>query len=317
MSDEASELSDDEDAEQFAGDRDGVLPPLEPNQILRLVERTAALGLHFPKKIDHFNPEEARLTYNGHLESWGLNKREPPHARGQEQPRVFVSRPPLENCSWSVDLSDAKLRALLAMPHAERAKKLHIYASGEATVNRQLAGRGFLAQSLVYMEDDAALPAAVDPTAMNESESEGEHDISAPERLTLPPCMPSLPSGKPAAATIVKEYEEYVKVGDDVYSPMRLWTLQARKVHEKLRLQTSLFGRRAQLYLYVVSRGVEPEEMTEKESDLRKLKKAWMEHMPKEEAKQVDFSRAARVATERRQAATAAAQAAAAQLADM
>ena len=45
MSDEASELSDDEDAEQFAGDRDGILPPLEPNQILRLVERTAALGL--------------------------------------------------------------------------------------------------------------------------------------------------------------------------------------------------------------------------------------------------------------------------------
>ena len=31
------------------------------------------------------------------------------------------------------------------------------------------------------------------------------------------------------AAAIVKEFEEYVKIGDDVFSPMRLWTRVARQ----------------------------------------------------------------------------------------
>ena len=78
------------------------MPPLGEDQMLQLVERTAALGLHFPKKIEHFKPEDARLAYNGHMESWGFDKRE------------------------------------------------------------ALAGRGYTPQSLVYLEDDTALPQVVD-----------------------------------------------------------------------------------------------------------------------------------------------------------
>ena len=290
---ECSDLSSvDEHQEQFDGDA-AVLPPLQEGEILKLVERTAALGLHFPKKIEQFNPEDARLTYNAHLAKWGLDKREPPHARGVQQPRVFVSRPPLESCAWYVDLSDAKLRELLALTHAERAKKLPIHASGEAVVQRQLAARGYTPQPLVYLEDDTALPRPVDTDALGELD-DAPGELSAPSRLRLPDKVPSLPSGKPAAPIIVKEFEDYVVVGEEVFSPMRLWSLAARQGHEKLMKQTTLFGRRAQLYLFIVSRELEPEEVPGKESELRKEKHAWMESMTKAETRDVNFARAAR-----------------------
>ena len=268
--------------------------------MLQLVERTAALGLHFPKKIENFKPEDARLAYNGHMESWGFDKREAPHPRGVEQPRVFVTRPPLENCTWMVDASDAKLRELLALPVAERAKKLPIFASAEAAVITQLAGRGYTPQSLVYLEDDTALPPVVDAAAIPEPEPEQEGaDVSAPARLTLPPKMVPLPHGKPAAASIVTQFEDYVVSGDDVYSPMRLWTLVARQAHEDLMKQTTLFGRRAALYLYIVSREVDPTSILLKESELRESKDEWAKTLPEEQRNVIGWAQAALVATQR------------------
>ena len=168
------------------------------DQILKLVERTAALELRFPKKIENFKPEDARLAYNAHMESWGFDKREAPHPRGVEQPRVFVTRPPLEHCTWMIDASDAKLRELLTLPVAERAKKMPIFASAEAAVIQQLAGRGYTPQSLVYLEDDTALPPVVDAAAIPEPDPEPDPEqISAPARLTLPPKMgPGLRSSR-------------------------------------------------------------------------------------------------------------------------
>ena len=105
----------------------GKLPPLGKEDLTRLVERFGAFGFHLPKNIDKFKPEDARISYNQHLETWGLTKRDTPHARGPIQPRVFVSRPPMESCEYRQDLSDAKLRELLQLPPAERAGKLPIW----------------------------------------------------------------------------------------------------------------------------------------------------------------------------------------------
>ena len=174
----------------------GCLPPLPEDGILRLVERTAALGLHFPKKADNFAPEDARIAYKAHLEKWGLHKREP-RARGAVQ-REYVYRtppPPFESCVMQQDLSDKKLRELLALPFAERAKKLPIYASAAAEVNEQLAGRNFLEQALVYMNDDSTLPPPVEMGDISSSEDEQqpqERRTSKRQGRLLPPLAPSL-----------------------------------------------------------------------------------------------------------------------------
>ena len=81
-----------------------------------------------------------------------------PHARGPIQPRVYVSRPPLEGCTHWLDLSDAMLSKLLRMPLAERAGAAAIYSSATAVVNSQAEARGYSALPLVYLETDAALP---------------------------------------------------------------------------------------------------------------------------------------------------------------
>ena len=94
----------------------GKLPALGKEELPRLVERFEHLGFPFPRGIDKFKPEDARLAFNAHLEKWGLSKRDTPHARGPIQPRVYVSRPPLEGCTHWLDLSDAMLRALFRMP---------------------------------------------------------------------------------------------------------------------------------------------------------------------------------------------------------
>ena len=71
----------------------GKLPALGKEELPRLVERFEHLGFPFPRGIDKFKPEDARLAFNAHLEKWGLSKRDTPHARGPIQPRVYVSRP--------------------------------------------------------------------------------------------------------------------------------------------------------------------------------------------------------------------------------
>ena len=98
----------------------GKLPALGKEDLVRLIERFGSLGFHLPRKIEKLQPEDARIMYNQHLHTWGLVQRETPHARGPIQPRVFVSRPPMENVVYHMDLSDAKLRALLELPRAQR-----------------------------------------------------------------------------------------------------------------------------------------------------------------------------------------------------
>ena len=282
----------------------GKLPPLGKEDLKRLVERFGALGFHLPKNIDKLKPEDARIIYNQHLQTWGLASRETPHARGPIQPRVYVSRPPLEGCTHWLDLSDAMLRALLRMPPAERAGALPLYSSATAVVNSQAEARGYSAQPLVYLETDAALPPPVSNAEMPDAEDDEEEEESArsaPARLLLPDTLPPLPSGKPAAAQIVEMFESFVHVdGVGTFSPLRLWTLAERqKKGDKMSSQTTSFGRRAHIYLYIISRGEDPAGMPEKESALREQMMAWKKDMPDAEAKKIDFDAAVKVANER------------------
>ena len=282
----------------------GKLPALGKEELPRLVERFEHLGFPFPRGIDKFKPEDARLAFNAHLEKWGLSKRDTPHARGPIQPRVYVSRPPLEGCTHWLDLSDAMLRALLQMPLAERAGALPIYSSATAVVNSQAEARGYSPQPLVYLETDAALPPPVSNAEMPDAEDDEEEEESArsaPARLLLPDTLPPLPSGKPAAAQIVEMFESFVHVdGVGTFSPLRLWTLAERqKKGDKMSSQTTNFGRRAHIYLYIISRGEDPAGMPEKESALREQMMAWKKEMGAAEAKKIDFDAAVKVANER------------------
>ena len=283
----------------------GKLPPLGKKDLKRLVERFGALGFHLPKNIDKLKPEDARIIYNQHLETWGLASRETPHARGPLQPRVFVHRPPLESCEYVQDLSDDKLRELLRLPLAERAGMLPIWSSATPAVNMQMQARGYCKQPLVYMETDAALPPALPPADFDDDDEQQEEEEgalpAAPARLTLPPTLPSLPKGKPAAAQIVQAFEEFVHVDGVSFSPLRLWTVDARKkMGKEMMRQTTNFGRRAQIYLYIISReGVEPAEMPENESTLRAKMQVWKKSLGAEASQKVSFDAAVTAADER------------------
>ena len=212
----------------------GKLPALGKEDLVRLIERFGSLGFHLPRKIEKLQPEDARIMYNQHLHTWGLVQRETPHARGPIQPRVFVSRPPMENVVYHMDLSDAKLRALLELPRAQRGGALAIWASAEPAVNAQVLARGYAQQKMVYMETDEALPPALPSVASDDDDDEEEEEEegatrAAPLRVTLPPTLPPLPKGKPAAAQIVQTFQEYVHVEGVSVSPLRLWTVEARQ----------------------------------------------------------------------------------------
>ena len=98
-------------------------------------------------------------------------------------------------------------------------------------MNVQTQARGYSKPPLVYMETDAALPPALPPAESDDDDDEQEEEEgalpAAPARLTLPPTLPPLPKGKPAAAQIVQTFQEYVH-GVSV-SPPRLWTVEARQ----------------------------------------------------------------------------------------
>ena len=285
----------------------GKLPALGKKDLTRLVERFGALGFHLPKDIEKLNPEDARILYNTHLQTWGLTIRDTPLARGPLQPRVFVTRPPMETCEYYQDLSNAKLRELLELPRAERAGKLPIWSSAVPAVNAQTQARGYVQQPLVDMETDAALPPILPPAESADDDDDDEQEEeeegappAAPAQLSLPATLPPLPKGKPAAAQIVREFEEYVEVDGVSYSPLRLWTLEARqKKGAAMMKQTSNFGRRAHLYLYILSRNEIPAQILEKESKLRALMVAWKKDLGAEAEKNADFDAAVKAADDR------------------
>ena len=279
------------------------LPALGEKDLPRLVERYAAMGFHLPKKAANFKPEDARLKFSRHLSRWGFDKLEAAAAnpRGQQGAAAPAITSPLAGCALHADMTDAKLHELLALPLEKR--KLTIFASGVGVVNEQLGTRGYCEQPLIYMSDDVHMPEEVDSTPRPSPAAPDAGQGTAQPALVLPPEMPGLPKGRPAAATIVKQMEDGVHVDGMDYAAMRLWTVQARGRHEKLRAQTTLFGRRCRLYLYVVSLGVDPEAVTEAESVLRGRMEQWKGALPEDEQKALGWEQAARVAGERRAAA--------------
>ena len=99
------ETQDDVDGAAGAGPSDaapGVLPPLARDGLPRLVERFRGLGFHLPKNVDNFVAEDARINFNAHLQTWGLDKTDVPHPRGgapAQGLRVASAARPLQ-LSW-------------------------------------------------------------------------------------------------------------------------------------------------------------------------------------------------------------------------
>ena len=157
---------------------------------------------------------------------------------------------------------------------------------------------------MVYLEDDKHLPPPVDLAAVPTApEATGP---VAPANTIVPPRMPSLPSGKPAAVQIMSEFEEcvVVKGGPMVgtYSPLRLWTRDDRKPHPQLMAQSSSFNRRAHIYLYLLhqeSLGVDVAGLPDLQNELNDKTKEWRNSKSKEDKNAVNWEKAARVATAR------------------
>ena len=98
----------------------------------------------------------------------------------------------------------------------------------------------------------------------------------------------------------MQTFEDCVHVGGVSFSPLRLWTVEARqKMGKAMMAQTSNFGRRAQIYLYILSRGVDPAEMPENESALRKSMQEWKKGLGLEASQKVNFDAAVKAADAR------------------
>ena len=146
----SSDDSDDEPDPPAEEAQPGNLQPLDKEDLTRLVERFASLGFPLPKKIRNLSNEDARCAYNQHMATWGLAQRETPHARGPLQPRVFVHRPPMENCEYhrrqAARAAPAASRSALAprrvlCPRRAPARARHVHAAAPLAGRRSSDGR--------------------------------------------------------------------------------------------------------------------------------------------------------------------------------
>ena len=169
--------------------------PLAENNIDLLVARFGAMpSLMLPDTIEKFQPSSAAIAYTAHMDRYGLSNKilgrsrevDPTTAR-----QVTISRPPIDNCSWWVDLSDDSLARLLALPMAHRAKKLTLYACKDEVTAAAIKKRNYSNQSMEWHEDETNLPPAIKGTKTHE---DGPDDVE-PEAPTIPRVPTKLPDG--------------------------------------------------------------------------------------------------------------------------
>ena len=228
------------------------------------------------------------MGYQNHLEVHGLlGLREDDAAQydAEVPPPVVNVSAPMQDCAWFTDLSDRALQALLALPTAQRKQQMFV------TKNAQMAQqKGYSQGEIIYCDNDAQTlermppldhspPAPIDPNA----------PPVAPAVVRVPEKMPHLgrmPLG--FAARIIAQFEDVVVVGSETYSPMRLWTLEHRRVHNQpgqLMSQTTLFGRRCRTYTWIrfFSGIADPVNCQMSETNLRHAADTWHKDLPEEE----------------------------------
>jgi len=220
-------------------------------------------------------------------------------ARQQQQWPVSASapvvRPPLEEVRWFLDLTDEKLTQLLNTPHAERAYLLEIFSTGDQLTEAALKSGNYSQQSLTWLDTLGKVPAPIRLAARAEGSvaADGTTESVAPLVLRLPARIPQLPTAN-ASVVIVREMEQVVISGAEIYSPIRLWSAQARKAHGKAQkqaaadtttpnkfdnIESTLLSRRCLEYLYIVHSpdADAPAIRVPSESNLRKQAAEWGE----------------------------------------
>ena len=273
------------------------LPPLPVDGLSALVERFGSIpALMLPACIEKYDSSAALRAYEVHCASFELcsiigRELEATSAGGIGE-TIVVVRPPIDNCSWFVDCSDAKLTALLALPLTQRARQLQIHCVVQQASAGTLEQRNFSRQTMVWHEHDDSLPAALLHSVPLDAAGAEVTQSCPPSHLRIPPEMPDSVRGVSAAEGIVTQFERVVVLQGQTYSPMRLWTTEARKGHVKLMSQTSLFGRKAKGYLWIrkaegipLLDDVSWNDVTVKMIEERS--KAWMSAQPPEVQKNV------------------------------
>ena len=261
--------------------------PLGENDIDLLVARFGAMpSLMLPDTIKKFEPSSAAIAYTAHMDRYmyGLSNKilgrsrevDPTTAR-----QVTISRPPIDNCSWWVDLSDDSLARLLALPMAHRATKLTLYACKDEVTAAAIKKRNYSNQSMEWHEDETNLPPAIKGTKTHE---DGPDDVE-PEAPTIPRLPTKLPDGvkgQTPEVGIITQFERVVIVEGHTYSPYREWTTARRKAANISKTQSTLFGRKCRMYAYVRS---QPDvvALPVKVKELERDANAWIKSLSEEE----------------------------------
>ena len=245
-----------------------------------LITRFAAANIHLPDVVESFVPEESRLSYHTHLEQHkllGVREDDAAIFAAEAGPVVYNVSAPMQDCAWFLDLSDRALNALLALPVKERTADIFVVKNAQIPEQN-----GYSRAQVLFCDTDAQIHERAPP--LDHSPPAPAHPDAppvAPARVRVPPRMPHLGRiGVGCAAKIIKQFEEVVVDGDEVYSPMRLWTLEHRRVHNgsgELMSQTTLFGRRCRTYVWVrfISDIADFSACAANESSLRKSADEW------------------------------------------
>ena len=231
--------------------------PLGENNIDQLVARFGAMpSLMLPDTIEKFQPSSAAIAYTAHMDRYGLSNKilgrsrevDPTTAR-----QVTISRPPIDNCSWWVDLSDDSLARLLALPMAHRATKLTLYACKDEVTAAAINKRNYSKQSMEWHEDETNLPPAIKCAETLHANGPDDAEPEAPTIPRLPTKLPDGVKGQTPAVGIITQFERVVIVEGHTYSPYREWTTARRKAANISKTQSTLFGRKCRMYAYVRS----------------------------------------------------------------
>lgn len=231
--------------------------------MLQLVARMGALHagvdggrLLLPPDVKSFNADNTRLLLDANLERNGLLKTSE-QAQGVQQ-IVVVQRPALDHV------------AFFRAPNGEGA----LYSVPTLALTTQMLARGYVRVYLQHLSDDTILP----PRIVSEMPGAKRARSLAPIDLTLPtnglPNADNKLGGESAADQIVREWELYVQIGEQISSPCRQWTLLARNDAKFGQNQNDNFCQRAKVYCFLKSGSQEADAAIADRLGLGDLKKA-------------------------------------------
>lgn len=214
----------------------------------------------FPEAVKLYKHETVRSALKQHLREAGLLKQRDYAAGGTLQPLV-IHRPQFESVRFLAE------HPAPDVAEGESKWGVKVFSVPHKALASVMVRRGYKLVSVVHLpDDDTRLPPAVAEVTQATAQGSGGDVHPPPSTLRLPTTMRRIEKGghaQTAASQIVEQFEiKYTWPQANgtviVYSPMRLWTKDARKNAQFSADSRQAFGVRCMIYYYIRTLEQEP-----------------------------------------------------------